>query len=162
MTRSKQQLVRLWKRPSKDGESFTYYLCYHDLDGKYVRETLSHSDRKKAEKQQAKKEKELRMGYCPTGTMRLREFVADSLERTGDNIRPSTREEYESAMEDFISVVGNVDYQSITLKKGEYYRQVCLDIGHSPATVKKKLIEIMRFFELAVKRKQLEARTTYP
>jgi len=96
------------------------------------------------------------MGYCPTGTMRLREFVADSLERTGDSIRPSTREEYESAMEDFISVVGNVDYQSITLKKGEYYRQACLDKGNSPATVKKKLIEIKRFFELAVKRKQLD------
>jgi hypothetical protein len=31
--------------------------------------------------QSAKKEKELGMGFCPTGTMRLRGFVADSLER---------------------------------------------------------------------------------
>ena len=59
-------------------------------------------------------------------------------------------------MKDFISVVGDIDFQSITLEKGEYYRQVCFDKGNSPATVKKKLIEIKRFFELAVKRKQLD------
>ena len=59
-------------------------------------------------------------------------------------------------MEDFISVLGNVDHQSITLKQAEYYRQECLDRGNAPDTVKKKLIEIKRFFELAVKRKQLD------
>ena len=154
--RHKQQLVRIWKRPSKDGKSFTYYLRYVDHSGKYRCESLGHSDGKKGEKQRLNKEKELRMGYCPTGTMRLSEFVEDSLGRTGDNIRPSTREEYKAAMEDFISVVGNVDYQSITLKKGEYYRQVCIDRGNAPDTVKKKLIEIKRFFELAVKRKQID------
>jgi integrase/recombinase XerD len=105
---------------------------------------------------QIAKEKELRMGFCPTGTMRLREFMEDSLERTGDGIRESTRQEYEDAMNDFISIVGNIDYQSITLEQGELYRQTCLDKGNAPATVKKKLIEIKRFFELAVKRKQLE------
>ena len=154
--RIRQQLVRLWKRPSKDGLSFTYYLRYIDLEGKYKCASLHHADGRKAEKQRAKKEKELRMGFCPSGSMRLREFVEDSLARTGDNIRPSTREEYRSAMEDFISVLGNADYQSVTLKQAEYYRQECLDRGNAPDTVKKKLIEIKGFFELAVKRKQIE------
>lgn len=154
--RTKKQLVRLWKRPAKDGTSFTYYLRYVDLDGIYKGESLGHSDRRKAEKQRLKKEKELRMGFCPSGSMRLKEFVEDSLNRTGNEIRPSSREEYEAAMNDFISVVGNIDFQSITLEKGEYYRQACFDKGNSPATVKKKLIEIKRFFELAVKRKQLD------
>ena len=154
--RIKQQLVRMWKRPSKDSKSYTYYLRYIDLEGKYKCESLHHSDTRKAEKQRAKKEKELRMRFCPTESMRLREFVEDSLERTGDNIRPSTREEYKSAMEDLISVLGNVDYESITLKQAEFYRQECLDKGNAPDTVKKKLIEIKRFFELAVKRKQID------
>lgn len=154
--RSKQQLVRLWARPSKDGRSYTYYLRYYNLENKERLQSLGHSDKRKAEKQRLAKEKELRMGYCPSGTMRLSEFVKDSLERTGSSIRPSTREEYQSAMDDFIKVVGNIDYQSISLEQGEFYRQACLDRGNSPATVKKKLIEIKRFFELAVKRKQIE------
>ncbi len=39
------------------------------------------------------KEKELRMGFCPSGTMRLREFVTDSLERTGSRKGSSGLEE---------------------------------------------------------------------
>ncbi len=154
--RSRQQLLRLWKRPSKDGRSFTYYLRFYNMENKPAIQSLGHSDHRKAEKQRLAKEKELRMGFCPTGTMRLKDFMEDSLERTGSSIRPSTREEYQSAMDDFIKVVGNIDYQSITLEQGEFYRQACLDKGNSPATVKKKLIEIKRFFELAVKRKQLD------
>lgn len=154
--RSRQQLVRLWKRPSKDGRSYTYYLRYKNLENRQAVQCLGHADGKKAEKERLVKEKELRMGFCPTGTMRLRDFMEDSLNRTGDGIRESTRKEYKDAMEDFIKVVGNIDYQSITLEQGEFYRQTCLDKGNSPATVKKKLIEIKRFFELAVKRKQLD------
>ncbi len=154
--RNKKQLVRLWKRASKDGTFFAYYLRYVDLNGKRRCESLGHGDSRKAEKQQAKKEKELRMGFCPAETMRLSEFMEDSLERTGSSIRESTTEEYRAAMEDFIKVLGNVDYQSITLEKGELYRQACLDRGNSPDTVKKKLIEIKRFFELAAKRKQID------
>ena len=33
--RNKQQSVKIWARPSKDGRRFTYYLRYVDLDGKY-------------------------------------------------------------------------------------------------------------------------------
>lgn len=121
--RIKQQLVRLWRRPSKDGTFFTYYIRYIDLEGKYHCQSLRHGDRRKAEKQQAKKEKELRMGYCNPGSVKLSEFMEDSLERTGSTIRESTREEYRAAMEDFIKVVGDVDFQSITLEQGELYRQ---------------------------------------
>ena len=154
--RTKKQLVRLWKRPSKDGTFFTYYIRYVDLEGRYHCQSLHHGDSRKAEKQQARKEKELRMGYCPVGTMKLSEFMEDSLERTGSSIRESTSEEYRAAMKDFIKVVGDVDFQSITLEKGEFYRQACLDRGNSPDTVKKKLIEIKRFFELGARRKQLD------
>ena len=76
--------------------------------------------------------------------------------RTGDQIRESTRREYKSAMEDFIKVIGNVDYQRVSLRDAELYRQSCLDKGNSPATVKKKLTEIKCIFGTAVKRMQLE------
>lgn len=89
--RTKQQLVRIWARPSKDGKRFTYCLRYVDLEGKYKCKSLGHSDGKKAEKQRTKKEKELRMGYCPAGAMRLSEFCKDCLDRTGENIRESKK-----------------------------------------------------------------------
>ncbi len=154
--REKKNLVRLWRRPSKDGTKFTYYLRYYDLDGKFKVPSLGHSDKKKAEKQRLQKEKELRMGFCPQESMRLKDFTRDSLKRTGDQIRESTREQYDEAARDFIDVVGNIDFQKITLQHGEYYRQVCLDKGNSKATVAKKLRELKRLFGLAVQRKQLE------
>jgi len=55
-----------------------------------------------------------------------------------------------------IGVIGNMDYQRITLKHGELYRQHCLDHGNTPATVSKKLRHLKRFFTLAVDRKQLD------
>jgi len=102
------------------------------------------------------KEKELRMGYVEAGSMTLKEFLQDSLVRTGDQIRESTREEFESAMNDFIDTIGNIDYQTVTLEHAEFYRQACLDKGNEPATVVKKLREIKAIFETAVARKQLE------
>ena len=154
--REKKNLVRLWKRPSKDGTKFIYYLRYTDLEGKFHVPSLGHSDSKKAEKQRLQKEKELRMGYCPTSSLRLKDFTQDSLARTGSQIRQSTHEQYDEAMQDFISVVGNIDFQKITLQHGEYYRQVCLDKGNSKATVAKKLRHLKRLFGLAVQRKQLD------
>lgn len=151
-----KELVRLNKRPSSNGTSFTYLLRYVDESGKRTWETLGHSNRRKAEKQRATKEKELRMGYVQPGSMQLRDFMEDSLARTGDQIRESTREEYESAMNDFIKTVGNIDYQSVTLGHGEYYRQTCLDKGNTPATVVKKLREVKVIFQAAVARRQLD------
>jgi len=154
--RQKQQLVRIWARASRTGKSYAYYLRYVDLEGKRQCKSLGHGDKRKAEKQRAKKEKELRMGYCDPESLKLKEFMKDSLVRTGDQVRESTREEYERAFTDFIKVVGNKDILQISLSDGEYYRQACLDRGNSPATVHKKLTEIKAMFELGVKRKQLE------
>ena len=96
------------------------------------------------------------MGVVEPMSMGLRPFMKDSLAKTGEQIRESTRKSYESSMEDFIKVVGNIDYQKITLEHGELYRQNRLDKGNSPATVTKKLRELKRLFNLAVNRKQLD------
>jgi integrase len=143
-------------RPSRDGKSFVYRLDYVDTDGKRRRVSLGRADKRKAEKERAKQEKLLRMGAVSPGSMRLRDFVADGLRRTGDQICESTRQEYDSAMKDFISVIGNKDYQQVTIRDAERYRQECLDRGNKPATVAKKLREIKCVFELAVKRRHLD------
>ena len=48
----------------------------------------------------------------------------------------------EAAMNDFIGTIGNIDFRSVTLARGELYRQTCLDRGNSNATVKKDLAAI--------------------
>jgi len=101
-------------------------------------------------------ERELRMGIVEPGSMKLRDFMKDSLARTGDQIRESTRIDYEHSMNELIDLVGNIDYQNVQQTQGELFRQACLDMGNSPATVAKKLRELKRFFQLAVERKQLE------
>lgn len=59
-------------------------------------------------------------------------------------------------MNDFVSVVGHIDYRQVQSSHGEFYRQTCLDRGESPAGVAKKLQGIRRFFNLAIHRKQLD------
>ena len=59
--------------------------------------------------------------------------------KTGSQIRESTRDEYMSSMNDFIDVIGDLDYQAVTIEHGEAYRQACLDRGNRSATVSKKL-----------------------
>ena len=132
-----KQLVKLNKRPRCGGRQFTYALRYIGEDGKRRCESLGHTDRRKAERQRAQKERELQMGYAEPGSMRLRGFTEDSLARTGDQIRESTRRIAEAAMNDFVKVIGNIDFQSVTLAHGELYRQSCLDRGNSSATVSK-------------------------
>ncbi|MHC4720012.1 MAG: tyrosine-type recombinase/integrase [Planctomycetota bacterium] len=149
------QLVKLNKRPLCSGRKFTYILRYTE-NGKRKWETLGHTDRRKAERQRTQKEKELRMGYIEPSSMRLRDFMEDSLARTGDQIRESTRIDYQGAMEDFITTIGNIDYKRVQQTHGELFRQACLDRGDSPATVAKKLRGLKRFFGLAVERKQLD------
>jgi len=151
-----RQLVRLRTRPSRDGKTFMYLLDYLDENGKRKRISLGHSDRRKAERQRAQKERELQMGLVGPESMRTCDFLEDSLVRTGGQIRESTRQEYRSAMEHFINVVGNIDLQKVCHKHGELFRQVCLDQGINPATVAKKLRHIKRLFQLAVERKQLD------
>jgi integrase len=151
-----KQLVRLNTRPSSDGESFTYVLRYTDADGKRRWKTLGHADSRKAEKQRVETEKELRMVHVEPASMSLREFARDSLTRTGDQIRESTRIDYRSAMEDLIAQAGNLDFRRVCLAHGEQFRQARLDLGDSPATVAKKLRSLKRMFQLAVERKQLD------
>jgi integrase len=151
-----KQLVKLNKRPRCGGRKFTYALRYSGEDGKRKCETLGHTNLRKAERQLDQKEKELRMGYVAPCSMRLRDFMEDSLARTGDQIRQSTRRIAETAMNDFIATIGNIDFRSVTLVHGELYRQSSLDRGKSNATVKKDLAAIKRLFTLAVNRKQLD------
>lgn len=154
--RHKQQLVKIWARPSKDGKRFTYYLRYMDLEDKARCESLGHSDTKKAEKQRLKKEKELHMGFCPSGSMRLSEFIEDCLRRSGTQIRPSTKTEYTQAVNHLIEIIGDIDFQTVHFKHGEQFRQACLDKGNKPNTVSKKIRELHAVFQLAVDRKQLD------
>jgi integrase len=151
-----KQLVRLRMRPSRDGKSFVYFLDYRGEDGKRRRISLGHADRRKAKRQQAEKERELRTGIVAPESMRLSEFVMDSLARTGDQIRESTRDGYFSTMRDFIGVIGDKDLQHVSIQDGERYRQVCFDRGNRPSTVAKKLKEIKCILETGVKRRQLD------
>ena len=151
-----KQLVKLSKRSRRSGQTFTYALRYKDQTGKQRCESLGHTNQRKAERQCTQKEKELRMGYIEPGSLTLKEFVKDSLKRTGDQVRESTRREAKSAMEDFIGTIGNIDFNSVTLAHGESYIQACLDRGNSKATIAKKLRHLKRMFTLAVNRKQLD------
>jgi hypothetical protein len=151
-----KELVRLRTGPSRDGKTFRYMLDYVDLDGKRHRISLGHADERKAERQRAHKERQLRMGILTPPSMKLSVFVEDSLRRTGKQIRESTHREFENAMEHFIKIVGDIDYQRVSFRHGELFRQVCLDQGNSPATVAKKLRHLKRLFELGVDRRQLD------
>jgi len=114
------------------------------------------TNRKKVEKQRDQKEKELSMGFVEPASMRLRDFMKDNLERTGDQVRESTQRETKSAMNDFIKTIGNIDFKRVSLTHGELYIQKCLDRGNTKETVAKKLRHIKRVFTLAVNRKQLD------
>ena len=151
-----KELVRLRIRPSRDGKTFKYLLDYVDEDGKRRRPSLGHADSRKAERQRVQKERELRMGVVAPGSMKLSDFLEDSLARTGKQIRESTQVERRIAVKHLIMIVGNIDYRRVTLKHGELFRQARLDEGNSPATVTKKLQQLKRLFQLAVNRKQLD------
>ena len=151
-----KQLVTLWKRPSHDGKRFRYYLIYIDEDCKRRQKSLGHTDARKAERQRAQFERELRMGIVEPASMKLSEFIQDSLDRTGKQIRENTRREYAFAMEHFIRVVGNIDFLSVQHRHGEKFLRACLDSGNSPATGAKKIRHLKRLFRLAVDRGQSE------
>ena len=151
-----KQLVKLNKRPRRSGQTFTYALRYQGEDGKRKCESLGHTNLRKAERQRAMKEKELRMGYFEPESMRLSDFVEDSLARTGDQIRESTRVITRVAMNDFIRTIGNIDFRTVRLAHAELYLQACLDRGNAKGTAAKKLRHIKRLFKLAVNRKQLD------
>ena len=84
------KLVRLWKRPSRDGKSFVYVLIFKDKQGKNRYESLGHNDSRKAKRQRAQKERDLQMGYVEPGSMRLSELLEDTLMRTRGQVTEGT------------------------------------------------------------------------
>ena len=151
-----KKLVRLWKRPTFDGQKYTFYLIYYDKDGRRKQKALGHTDKRKAEKQRAQLARELRMDTVEAGSMRLTEFLKDSLKRTRGQVRENTILVYESTMREFIAIVSDVDYRCICHDHGERFMQSCLDRGNQPATVAKKISVLKRLFQCAVERGQLE------
>ncbi|MBN1846235.1 MAG: tyrosine-type recombinase/integrase [Sedimentisphaerales bacterium] len=150
------ELVRLWKRPTHDGKRYTYYLIYYDEDGRRRQKALGHADKRKAERQQAQFERELRMGKVEPESMRLSEFLEDSLSRSRGQLRYNTLRDYMSTMKHFIKVVGDIDYRSVKQRHGERFIQASLDHGNTPATASKKVVNLKRLYQLAVERGQLD------
>ena len=151
-----KQLVRLWKRPSYDGNRFMYYLIYTDWEGKRRQKSLGHADARKAERYRAQFERELKMGILEPSSMKLSEFLENSLDLTRGQVRESTLTEYNSTMRHFIDVIGDIDYLTVKQVYGERFIQACLDKGNAPATARKKIATLKRLFQLAIERGQLE------
>ena len=101
-----KKLVRLWKRPCKNGQEYRYVLIWNDEQCKERWKALGHADGRKAERQRAQKERELRMGLVEPGSVKLSKFLEDSLARTRGQVRESTQREAQRAMRDFIRVAG--------------------------------------------------------
>ena len=151
-----KKLVRFWKRPCKNGQAFKYVLIWYDELGKERWQTLGHTDGQKAQKQRVQKERELRMGLIEPETMKLSQFQQDCLVKTNGQVREGTLDEYGATMDQFIEMVGDVDYRSIRHEHGERFIQTCLKRGNSPATANKKIGSLKRIFQMAVQRRQLE------
>ena len=141
-----KRLVQLWKRPTYDRQRYTYYLIYYDTDGRRRQKALGHTDKRKAERQRAQFERELRVGTLEPDSMRLSDFLEDGLARMRGQVRMSTIRETRTAMRDFIRVIGDIDYQKVQHKHGERFVQTCLDRGNTPATATKKLRHLHGFF----------------
>lgn len=150
-----RELCRLTTRSSRDGKRFVYRLDYTDENGKRRRVSLGHCDRRKAERQRCETERKLRSGVLGPPTLRLSQFFEDSIIRTGSQIRESTQCERKIAMKQFIKIIADINYQDVTFRHGEAFRQACFDAGNSPATVSKKLRQLKRVFQLAVNRRQI-------
>ncbi len=151
-----KKLVKVRTRPSRDGSSFTYLIDYIDENDTRRQISLGHADRKKAEKQRAQKERELRMGIVESVRLRLRKLLADYLEQTRTQIEPSTADSAAYRMRDMISAIGNKYADEVTYRDCERFQQHCTDKGLSPASVNTHIKMVRRIFSLAVKREQLE------
>ena len=152
-----KQLVRLRKKPSRDGSSFKYFIDYSDENGKRRRVSLGHANKRKAEKQREQTERQVRMGVVEPESMRLSAFARDSMERTRGQVRDSTLTETDIGIRHFIECVGDIDYQVITHSHGEKFVQWCFDSrGNTAGTASKKLRHVKRLFQLARERGQLD------
>ena len=129
-----KKLVRLWKRPCKNGREFKYVLIWNDELGKERWQTLGHTDGRQAEKQSIQKDRELRMGLTEPEIMNLSEFPEDSLAKTSGQVREGTLDEYCTTMNQFIDIVGDIDYRNIRHEHGERFIQACFKRGNGPET----------------------------
>ena len=148
-------LVRLGTRQNPKGKRI-FILDYVDSEGKRKRESLGHSDKRKAERQRVEKELNLQRGIIDPQKIRLTAFLKDSLERTTGQVKNSTLTQHDIAMRHFIDIVGNINLADVRYKHGEQFIQHRLDEVPSPATVNKEIRSIKRLFNLAVKRGQIE------
>jgi integrase len=151
-----KQLVRLRARPSRDGSSFTYLIDFADKNGKRRQISLGHADKKKADRQLAQKERELRMGIVELDRVKLRELLADYLEQTRTQIEPSTSYSAAYRMQDMIDAVGNKYADEVTYRDCEKFQQYCIDKPLAPASANTHIKMVKRIFSLAVKRGQLD------
>ena len=153
-----KQLVKLWKRPSYDGQSYSYYLLYTDENGKRRQKALGHADTKRAERERSQFERELKTnpGETESKRMRLSELLKDYLERTRTQIESSTAWSAEYRMNDLTAAIGNIYADQVTYRHCERFQQYCIDRGLSPASVNTHIKMVKRIFSLAVKRGQLE------
>jgi integrase len=152
-----KKLVTLWRRPSREEGRFTYSLIYYDEEGRRRQKSLGHADARKAERQRAKLEQDLRMGLTQPDSMNLERFLADSMSKGRSQVRESTMTDYKMTLEDFIKVIGNIDIHRVRHEHGEKFLCACLDKGNTPATAAKKLRELKSLFQRAVERGLLEA-----
>ncbi|MBN1817940.1 MAG: tyrosine-type recombinase/integrase [Sedimentisphaerales bacterium] len=152
------ELVRLWERFSPDRRRVIYYLDYVDNNGKRVRKSLHHGNKRKAERQAAQlKAKLLQTGYKDITPMKLSTLLTDYLERTSSQIEPSTAASAAYRMQDFIAANGDLLADQITFTHCERFQQYCIARGLSPASVNSHIKMVRRIFSLAVRRGQLEA-----
>jgi len=150
-----RNLVRLRKRPSRNGKQFAYLLDFEDGNGNRRRISLGHSDKQKAKKQRTEKEAELSMIIKPKA-MTLTDLIQEHLSRTRGQVRDSTLMQHDVAIRHLVDVVGDIDIKKLKYQHGEYFIQACLDRGNAASTVNKKIRCVNRVFQLAVQRSQLE------
>jgi len=150
------KLVRLWQRPCKRGREFKYVLIWYDEQGKERWQSLGHADARKAERQLAQKERELRIGIDSSEGIMLRRFLKDSLEKTQRQVREGTMREYNTTIQQFIEVVGDMDLRNVRHEHGERFVQACQRKGNRSATIKKKISALTSFFKQAVRREYLK------
>jgi integrase len=130
-------------------------LDYVDHDGKRRQVSLGHTDKRKAERQRQEKELELRVNISGPVSMKLTDFLRDSLGRTKGQVRGSTLQETARAMKDFLECVGDIDVQEIRYEHGERFIQYCLAEGLAAATTAKKVKQVKRVLQLAEDRGQI-------
>jgi integrase len=151
-----KDLVRLRMRPSRDKKSFRYMLDYVDASGKRRQVSLGHADKRQAERQRHEKELELRVNVADPVSMKLTDFLRDSLARTKGQVRATTLKETARSMNDFVACVGDIDVQEVQYRHGEQFIQYCSGQDISAATVAKKVKHLKRVFQLAEDRGQLD------